>query len=131
MTKRILRISLPVDDQWHDAQGGRIVHVDRAVRVNRVDVWFEEDSDQECPTRKLRVFGTGQPLPDETTTHVGTAVVDVHGDRLVWHVRELGRIAPSITVTLLPGEPADPVAVGREVKAALRAYEAHGGRADS
>jgi hypothetical protein len=80
----ILRYEIPVDDQWHPLQlSGDIVHVDsRNPRV--VELWAI--SGGPTATRGFRVFGTGQPLPDNVK-HIGTAIPP--GGQLVWHLLEM------------------------------------------
>ena len=88
MTIRIHKQTVPVDGQWHDVPGP-IVRVAVGDYPTRVRVWFEDDDEDPYEARRVCVFGTGQPLPPERTTHVGTVVDDTN--RLVWHVRELAR----------------------------------------
>lgn len=82
---RIFRYEVPVDDQWHDIDlCGDILHVDtRGMDV--VEFWALHQGGARRP-RRLRVFGTGHPLPPGVT-HVGTAVVS--GGALVWHLVEI------------------------------------------
>lgn len=134
--KQILKDVIPVDDQWHQV-GGPIVHVQE--QYDQVTVWFEHDDEAPPAPVTVRVFGTGQPLPDEPTRHVGTAIL--RGAWLaVWHVREL-LPTPEAEPEPQPQEPteqplvvnvtssSDPVEVGRQIAKALKAYEQHGGRA--
>lgn len=128
--KQIHKAVVPTDDEWHEIPGP-IVHVQEQYDV--VTVWFEHDDEAEPAPRKVRVFGTGQPLPDEPTRHVGTAVM--RGAWLmVWHVRELVDV-PAVepepqpeepteqtTVVNVTGVSGDPAEVGREVTKALEAY---------
>lgn len=128
MTRRILKATVKVDDRWHKVPGGPIVHVDHQGEDDRVHVWFEHDSDLDLPGRLLRVFGTGQPLPDEPTRHVGTVLTP--GRSFVWHVRELdtGPRAPR-TLRIDMDTDLDPAEVGRQIVAAIEAYQRAGGRA--
>jgi hypothetical protein len=80
----IYRYEVPVDDQWHAMQlSGPILHIDcRNPRV--VELWAL-NSGGPTVTRGFRVFGTGQPLPDNVG-HIGTAIAP--GGQLVWHLME-------------------------------------------
>jgi hypothetical protein len=97
--RRVLRWEVPVDDQWHDIGGGKVVHVDNRPTLpglpsGRVEVWTEEPTPEDWPAtergmvplRNVIVVGTGHPIPDEATTHLGS-VLDADG-RLVWHLYE-------------------------------------------
>lgn len=80
--QRVLRWDVPVDDDWHEIGGGRVVHV--AARAHRkrpgdlVEVWTLEGAHPPGTTepgkRSVIVIGTGQPAPARTH-YVGTAVV--------------------------------------------------------
>jgi hypothetical protein len=80
----IYRYEVPVDDRWHTVQlSGEILHV--ASRDPRaVEIWAWS-TDGPSAMRTFRVFGTGQPVLDETR-HVGTAIPP--GGQLVWHLLE-------------------------------------------
>ena len=91
---RVLRYEVPVDDQWHDIVAGEALYVD-CRRYDTVEFWALEGTEF---TQTLRVFGTGQPLPDEPLKHVGTALSPEFQERtatggrgasrgeLVWHL---------------------------------------------
>lgn len=84
MTKRVLRTEVPVDDQWHQIEVGQgIVHVVTR-RPEVVEVWFLSDDTKPPLVRTMRVFGTGQDLPDEPLRYLGSAVTA--GGSLVWHL---------------------------------------------
>lgn len=88
--RQVLRWEVPVDDDWHAIGSGEVVHV--AVReeslnrtaINRIEVWTLEPDPQYRSTRAVRAYGTGQPIADADTYHLGTAIVP--GVRLVWHL---------------------------------------------
>ena len=84
-SREVWKVSLPMDDQWHEYAMGRIVHVDcqHPALGDTVEVWFENEPPT---TRRLRVFGTGHPIPDGAE-HVGSTARMANG-RLVWHVYE-------------------------------------------
>lgn len=86
----IWRYEIPVDDQWHRfALSGEVCHVGSR-QAGVVEFWAL-NSGGPYVGRLFRVFGTGQPLSDETgLTYVGTAV----GGALVWHLME--RNAPTV-----------------------------------
>lgn len=89
---RVLRYEVPVDDEWHEIVAGEAVHV-ACRRLDAVEFWAIEGTEF---TQTLRVFGTGQPLPDEPLKHVGTALSPEAPERpimrgasygaLVWHL---------------------------------------------
>lgn len=86
----IHRYSVPVDDAWHTIQtGGPIVHI-AARTINAVEFWAHWGGVRQ--DRTFRVFGTGQPLPEEDAytraVYIGTALTEPNG-RLVWHLFEL------------------------------------------
>lgn len=84
MTSTIYRYEIPVDDQWHPLPlSGAIVHV-ASRDPYAVELWALDGGP--TVTRGFRVFGTGQPLPDDVQ-HVGTAIPP--GGRLVWHLMEM------------------------------------------
>jgi hypothetical protein len=87
MKRRILKWSVPVNDQWHRVGRGRVVHV--ACQHNDpsvVQVWTEEREGPSHPLDPMplaRVFATGADLPDGGE-HVGSTLV--YEGRIVWHV---------------------------------------------
>ncbi|NML55383.1 hypothetical protein HHL19_16565 [Streptomyces sp. R302] len=84
MAHPIHRYEIPVDDRWHTIAGcGTLLHVD-CRNPNLVEFWAWARDDQ--PAREFRVYGTGQLIPDEGTTHRGTAIAP--GGQLVWHLIE-------------------------------------------
>jgi hypothetical protein len=87
----VYRFSVPVDDQWHRIElAGPVVHVD-CRRSDIVEFWAIE-SKEPARQRYFRVFGTGQPVPDDLT-YIGTALtpavapLSAYGG-LVWHLFE-------------------------------------------
>lgn len=86
MTRAIFRTEILVDDAWHDiALTGPMVHV-AARTPYTVEIWHIADDAQPSTFHSLRVFGTGQDLPEEASSYLGAAVVP--GGRLVWHLME-------------------------------------------
>lgn len=89
MAREVWKVDLPIDDEWHGYPMAKIVHVacQYGALTNTVQVWFEATTDlpegYQDTTHNLRVFGTGQPVPEDAE-HVGTAIMA--GGRLVWHV---------------------------------------------
>jgi len=83
VTAQIFRFEVPVDDRWHEIAGcSTPLHVDcRDPRIVEFWAWQRED----LPARRLRVFGTGQPIPDGTH-YRGTTIAP--GGQLVWHLIE-------------------------------------------
>lgn len=90
---RIFRYVVPVDDQWHRVTlQGSIRHIgSRDERV--VEVWAAFRDDSPPNTRWLRVYGTGQDVPDEYV-HIDTCVAP---RGLVWHLFENPHIDPGDT----------------------------------
>lgn len=131
MTLRILKALVPIDDAWHEIPGGRVVHVDHQTHNPdpQISVWFERDDQAEPTTRQVRVFGTGQPLPEERTRHLGTVLM-LEGE-FVAHLRELVTEPEPDAVRIVVNftNVADPEAVQRDIEAAIRRYEQLGGRA--
>lgn len=88
--RRVLRWTVPLDDEWHDIGPGPVALVAwRLTSVNAVEVWTIEDLPPGWPhagpePRKVRVFGTGHLLAEDAGEHVGSTMS--HGDELVWHV---------------------------------------------
>lgn len=73
----IYRYEVPVDDQWHTLElSGAILHV-AARRPEVVELWAFESGGPRM-RREFRVFGTGQPMPEEIDVHMhrGTALAD-------------------------------------------------------
>lgn len=82
MARRVLKWAVPVDDHDHPIGGGPIVHVGTQGGDNTVVcVWTEESDTTLMATRRARVYGTGQPLP-ESDVHLGSVVAGP----FVWHV---------------------------------------------
>lgn len=89
MTERILKWDVPVDDAEHLIGWGHVLSVGCQYEPDTVQVWTLEDCSDGPPEprRPVRVFGTGQPLPD-SVEHLGTALVA--GKPLVWHLLAIG-----------------------------------------
>lgn len=118
--KRILKTEIPIDDQWHTVQTGDVLHVGQQ-SADTLTFWWEETADVRA--RRLRVFGTGHEIPDDTT-YAGTVEASMG---LVWHLVEEG--AP-LKVTFLPAvvETLDPEALAAEVLRVVRHELGTGGR---
>lgn len=84
----MFRYPVPVDDQAHEFQlTGDPVAVAASLDGRMVEFWAENASAAGLvPARAFRVFGTGQPLPDDARW-VGTCPRTSHG--LVWHLYEM------------------------------------------
>lgn len=80
--KRVLKWTVPVDDEWHDIGGGDVVGVACQTGPDVIQVWTEEWEGTTL-VRSARVFGTGHVVPMDKN-HVG--MVLAAGGRLVWHV---------------------------------------------
>ena len=82
MSLRVLKWSVPVDDQPHPIGAGKVLHVECQNTATAVEVWTLELD--EPGTEFAQVFGTGQPLPGAAFKHIGSTVAA--GGSLVWHV---------------------------------------------
>jgi hypothetical protein len=86
VTRAIFRYEIPADDQWHTVPvSGGVVHVGTRTPYG-AEVWALHVEELPQVDREFRVFGTGQPLPEEPSRYVGTAIVP--GGALVWHLME-------------------------------------------
>lgn len=89
MSERVLKYDVPVDDLWHSVGGGPVIHVACQRDSGVVQVWTREWGSA-YRARAVRVFATGQPLP-EGMDHLGSALAADGG--LVWHVFASRKIA--------------------------------------
>lgn len=78
--RTIFKYTIPVNDDWHEVPAGRVVEVGPSFTSDAVFVWVEHYT-QVTQKARLRVFSTGQEIPDEAV-HVGVS----HSDPFVWHV---------------------------------------------
>lgn len=82
----IHRYEVPVDDQWHALElSGAILHV-ASRRPEVVEVWALVAGPE--MRREFRVFGTGQPLPEDIDVHMYRGTALAADGRLVWHLWE-------------------------------------------
>lgn len=85
-TRRMFRYVVPVDDQPHEFPlTANPVAVATVPDATAVEFWAEHAEGAFPVVRAFRVFGTGQPLPDDARWR-GTCP-RVHG--LVWHLYEV------------------------------------------
>jgi hypothetical protein len=63
-------------------RGARVLHID--VQGGLPCLWALVDTDNPPERAAFRLFGTGQPLPDDVT-HTGHVTTFFHGP-FVWHV---------------------------------------------
>lgn len=83
MPLTIYRYEVPVDDQWHELRlSGDLLHI-AARKADTVELWAFSDGSPGA-TRAFRVFGTGQPLPDDAT--IGYQGTTLAPSGLVWHL---------------------------------------------
>ena len=78
------KFNVPISDEWHRHESGPVLYVGLQAPLD-LNYWAEIDTEAEIPWRWLRVFGTGQPLPDNAQ-YVGTVQDVAHS--LVWHLYE-------------------------------------------
>ena len=103
---RVLKWQVPVDDNEHQIGGGIVMLVasqygDPAM----VQVWTTEDGSD--PNRIVRVFGTGQDVPEGSWWPIGSAMMA--NGQLVWHIFERsepfpGTLRAELEVIELPVE---------------------------
>ncbi len=80
---KVLRWSLPVDDQIHEFElRGPIVHV-AARQLDMVDLWEVADDRRRPVKVRMQAYGTGQEVL-HGARYIGTALAA--GGALVWHV---------------------------------------------
>lgn len=90
-TRRILKWTVPVDGQNHHIDSGPIVHIACTGNPDEVHVWTDTRNDPN-DGRTVRVYATGQPLPDTDITILGTAIYPSRVfPHLVWHLVEVHR----------------------------------------
>lgn len=85
MTRVIYKYAVPVDDEWHEVSmpgPSRVVYVNCPQSFEIVNLWAEVDIEGVGDSRRrMRVFGTGQAIPDGAS-YVGSTLAGP----LVWHV---------------------------------------------
>ena len=84
MSVRVLKWSVPVDDQPHKIGTGQVVHVACQHSPESVQIWTVE-IDEGSAWKPVQVFGTGHPIPTGWA-HIGSTVTA--DGALVWHVFE-------------------------------------------
>jgi hypothetical protein len=87
MNRRIYRYRLDITD----APKVELPHRAQILSVgpsrdgsDQLDLWALVDPDNELRVMEFRIVGTGNPMPDDYGTFIGT--VAIHGGALVWHV---------------------------------------------
>jgi hypothetical protein len=78
------RFEVPVDDRWHTFTLSNSPLYVAARRPDVVEFWAVVDGAPKVE-RSFRVFGTGQPIPDDPD-YWGTALAA--DGQLVWHLLE-------------------------------------------
>lgn len=82
MTRRILKWTIPVDDNDHPIGTGPVVHVACQHHPDTVEAWTDEPDAEHVEITSARVYGTGQPLPEHDEALGSTVLLN----GLVWHV---------------------------------------------
>lgn len=84
---RVLKWTVPVNDEPVAIGGGRVVHVGSThlTRANEIHVWTLEENDH-TPDRLVQVYGTGMDVP-MAYTYLGTTIVA--NGTFVWHLFEI------------------------------------------
>lgn len=86
MSQHVYRYVVLADDLWETFEfSGPILHVATRHELS-VELWVLDDPEQPLTTHSFRVFGTGQPLTDDVSQHIGTAITP--SGRFVWHLFE-------------------------------------------
>lgn len=94
--KRILKWTVPVDDQPHEIGGGDIIHIDCQKGPDEIQIWTEEPyfpGDVEFKNnpghtlrkRTVQIKATGQSFHDSGVA-IGSVMYPLNGEFLVWHV---------------------------------------------
>lgn len=86
MSAKVLRWAIPIDDQPHEIGGGQVLHVGQKPTDpnDQVNVWTLELPATPAVTRRVQVYGTGQPVPAQHSP-LGSVIAGY----LVWHVFEV------------------------------------------
>jgi hypothetical protein len=93
MKRKVLKYTLPVDDQWHKINmplsRKDVLFVGCQFESGTVEFWVEvhenEVDSPERHARTFRIYGTGFPIP-EGVVHRGTTFGSAK--RHVWHLYE-------------------------------------------
>lgn len=56
---------------------------------SEIEIWAQVDDTQPTERREFRVVGTGNPMPDDCDTFIGTVIT--HGGQFVWHLFEANK----------------------------------------
>lgn len=82
MSRQVLKWLVTVDDLDHPIGSGPVVLVGcQGSELGVVQVWTDETDVGVLSSRSARVYGTGQPVPEDDE-HLGSVIVEP----LVWHV---------------------------------------------
>ncbi|GAB3889023.1 DUF7352 domain-containing protein [Terrabacter terrigena] len=85
MSRTIWKFQAPVQDEF-DLNGPaplNIVHVAPDGPTGLL-IWAEVDPNRSQTERHLRVVGTGNPIPNDVTRHIGSVIAPP----FVWHLYE-------------------------------------------
>lgn len=85
MSKSIWKFELSPNDPYVLMPIGARVLTARE-QMEDIFVWAEVDPNAAQETRHFCVYGTGQEMPDDPGTYIGTAMID--DGRFVFHVYE-------------------------------------------
>lgn len=81
---RVWKWTVPVDDRSHQVGGGPVALVANQGQDDHVVLWTVENIAACALPREVRVYATGQPVPDGWD-HLGSTVAPAG---LVWHLFE-------------------------------------------
>lgn len=87
--KRVLRFTIDINDDIHEFPMGKVVHaMPNRDGLPNIEIWIECTVDEKFPEtgargkQKLRIFGTGHPIPNTNTEHL----VSLPKGRFIWHL---------------------------------------------
>jgi len=91
VSRTIWKFQAPVQDDF-DLNGPgplNIIHIEPDGPTSLL-IWAEVDTDEAPAERHMRVVGTGNPIPDDATRHVGS----VFAPPFAWHIYEAEETQP-------------------------------------
>lgn len=84
MSKAIWKFPVSVTDKQivYMPAGARLLHIAEQGSAGMY-LWAQVDTEAEIVPRAIRIFGTGQPMPDDPGIYIGT--FQLKGGALVFH----------------------------------------------
>ena len=86
MTIKIWKFALVITDEQivEMPAEGKILYVN--MQANTLNLWAQVNTEAERTVRTIRIFGTGNPMPDDPGRYIGTFMLK--SDALVFHAYE-------------------------------------------